>query len=135
MPITTKVVWGSSRSWSYGSWIYHSLYNQCISPLKLWSRILEDCTWYNFMWFATGRWFSRGTPVSSINKTNCHNITEIILKVALSTINQAKLVSWYFDFYILLENISCNFHRGRRGIDLCPFLLPIQLMKYCWKWQ
>jgi hypothetical protein len=41
--------------------------------------------------------------------------------VALSTINQTKLVSWYFDFYLFLENISCNFHRGRRGIDLCPF--------------
>jgi hypothetical protein len=27
-----------------------------------------------------GRWFS---PVSSTNKTNCHDITEILLKVAL----------------------------------------------------
>jgi hypothetical protein len=26
--------------------------------------------------------FSPGTPVSSINKTVCHNITEILLKVA-----------------------------------------------------
>jgi hypothetical protein len=25
-----------------------------------------------------------GTPVSSTNKTNCHNITEILLKVALN---------------------------------------------------
>jgi len=28
-----------------------------------------------------------GTPVSSINKTDCHDITEILLKVALNTIN------------------------------------------------
>jgi DNA polymerase III psi subunit len=27
-------------------------------------------------------WFSRGTPVSSTNKTDCHDITEILLKVA-----------------------------------------------------
>ena len=41
-------------------------------------------------WLATGRWFSPGIPVSSTNKTECHDITEIILKVALNTINQTK---------------------------------------------
>ena len=35
---------------------------------------------------ATGRWFSLGIPVSSTNKTDRHNITEILLKVALNTI-------------------------------------------------
>jgi hypothetical protein len=38
--------------------------------------------------FATGRWFSPGTPVSSTNKTDLHDITEVLLKVALNTINQ-----------------------------------------------
>jgi hypothetical protein len=33
-----------------------------------------------------GLWFSPGTPVSSTNKTDCHDITEILLKVALNTI-------------------------------------------------
>jgi hypothetical protein len=28
------------------------------------------------------------TPVSSINKTDCHDITEILLKVVLNTIKQ-----------------------------------------------
>jgi hypothetical protein len=28
--------WGPSWSWSYGSWIYNYLCNQCLSPLKLW---------------------------------------------------------------------------------------------------
>jgi len=32
--------------------------------------------------------FFSGTPVSSTNKTDHHNITEILLKVALNTINQ-----------------------------------------------
>jgi hypothetical protein len=35
---------------------------------------------------ATGRWFSPGTPVSSTNKTGRHDITEILLKVAVNTI-------------------------------------------------
>jgi len=34
-----------------------------------------------------GLWFSAGTPVSSTNKTDIHDITEILLKVALNTIN------------------------------------------------
>jgi len=34
----------------------------------------------------TGQWFFPGTPVSSINKTNRHDITEILLKMVLSTI-------------------------------------------------
>ena len=33
------------------------------------------------------RWFSLGTLVSSTNKTDLHDITEILLKVALNTIN------------------------------------------------
>jgi len=37
-----------------------------------------------------GRWFSHGKPVSSINKTDRHDIFEILLKVALNTINQMK---------------------------------------------
>jgi hypothetical protein len=37
-----------------------------------------------------GQWFSLGTPVSSTNKTDYHDITEILLKVALSTMNQTK---------------------------------------------
>jgi hypothetical protein len=36
----------------------------------------------------TGQWFSLGTPVSSTNKTDRHDITEILLKVALNTIKQ-----------------------------------------------
>ena len=35
-------------------------------------------------------WFSTGTPFSSTNKTDRHNITEILLKVALNTITPCK---------------------------------------------
>jgi hypothetical protein len=38
---------------------------------------------------AHGRWFSPGTPASSTTKTGHHDIAEILLKVALNTINQS----------------------------------------------
>ena len=38
---------------------------------------------------AHGRWFSPGTPASSTTKTGRHDIDEILLKVALNTINQS----------------------------------------------
>ena len=40
---------------------------------------------------ATGRWFSPRPPVSSTNKTDHHDITEILLKVALSIIKQTNI--------------------------------------------
>ena len=40
-------------------------------------------------WFATGLWvFFPGTHVSSTNKTDRHDITEILLEVALNTKHQ-----------------------------------------------
>ena len=68
---------GPSWSWSSGSWIYNFLCNQYLSPLKLWVRTPS-----------TGRWFSLDTRVSSTNRTDHHDITEILLKVALNTTNQ-----------------------------------------------
>ena len=51
-------------------------------------------------WLATGWCFSPGTPVSSISKTDCHDITEILLEVGLNTITQTLLIfkvllRWY----------------------------------------
>jgi hypothetical protein len=39
---------------------------------------------------AHGWWFSPGITASSTTKTGCHDIAEILLKVALNTINQIK---------------------------------------------
>ena len=44
-------------------------------------------------WLATSQWFSQGTLVSSTNKTDRHNITEILLKVALNTITLTLILS------------------------------------------
>ena len=35
-------------------------------------------------WHKASRWFSQGNLVSSTNKTDCHDISEILLKVALN---------------------------------------------------
>ena len=87
---------GPSWTWSYGSWIYNYICNWCLSPLMLWVRISirAMCTtlFDNVcQWLATGRCFSPGPPVSSTNKTDRYDITEILLKVALSTIKQTNV--------------------------------------------
>ena len=84
--------------WSYGSWIYNYMYlhicNQCLSPLMLWVRISirARCTTLcdkGCQWLAIGgQWFSLDPPVSSTQKTDRYDMTEIFLKVALNTINQ-----------------------------------------------
>ena len=57
-----------------------------------------------------------GTPVSSTNKTDCHYITEILLKVTLNTINQTKptifirlFALYLFVFKSILRNIILKF--------------------------
>jgi len=54
---------------------------------------------------AAGRWFS---PVSSTNKTDRHDITEILLKVAISTIHHWHSIissEEYFKIIPLLQFI------------------------------
>jgi hypothetical protein len=41
--------------------------------------------------FAHGRWFSPGTPASSITKTGRHDIAEILMKVVLNNKNHINL--------------------------------------------
>jgi hypothetical protein len=89
-PTTEDVTQGLLWSWSYGSWIYNYLCNQC---LYHWNCEFEPCSWRSVLdtmlcdkvcqWLATGRWF---TPVSSTNKSDHHDTAEILLKVALNTI-------------------------------------------------
>ena len=82
-------------SWLRSYWIYNYPWNQCLSPLMLWLRIYirARCTTLSdkvCQWLVIGRWFSPGPPVSSTIKTDRHDITAILLKVALNTIKQAN---------------------------------------------
>ena len=60
----------------------------CEYKLNLWRGVLDTTLCDEIcQWLATGQWFSPGTLVSSTNKPDHHDITEIFLKVALNTIN------------------------------------------------
>jgi hypothetical protein len=63
---------------------YHT---SCYVDSRSWRGVLGT-TIYNKVcqWLAIGQWFSPGTPDSSINKIDHHDITEILLKVALNTL-------------------------------------------------
>jgi hypothetical protein len=105
---------GSSWSWFYGSWIYNYLCNQCLSLLSRRGVLVTLC--YKVVWLSAGRWFSLGTPISSTNKTDRHNMTEILLKVALNTINP-KPTCIYICTFQNCQNINSIYtvYRGRHG--------------------
>ena len=87
---------GTSWSWLYSSWINYYLCNQCLSQpsFTLWvwilltRRVLDQT-------LCVCQWFCRGTLASSTNKTDRHDITEILLKVASSTITVTPLFCIY----------------------------------------
>jgi hypothetical protein len=53
-------------------------------------------------YLVAGRWFSPGTPVSSTNKTDHHDIAEIFLTVALNTIAAFNIgiLRWSYTKYL-----------------------------------
>jgi hypothetical protein len=111
-----------SPSWlqSYGSWIYnycvirayHHL--SCEFEARSFRGVLETTLCDKVcQWLATGRWYSPNTPVSSTNKTDRHNIADMLLNVVLNTITdspspQRMLLNnnAYFGYVELMSNIS-----------------------------
>ena len=82
--------------WSHSSCIYNYLCNQCLSPLMwVWISIRARCT----------------TLCSSINKTDRHDLTEILLKVALNIIQQTSNPyndhNIYRLFYFTILSTTC----------------------------
>jgi hypothetical protein len=74
-------------------WFYNYLCNGSLSPLRFafkshaWWVVLDTTLCDEVcQWLEAGWWFSPVTAVSSINKTDRHGITEILLKVVLNTI-------------------------------------------------
>ena len=81
--------------WQFGSTCAISAYHNLCCEFEPVHDVVYSIQHY-VMKFASdlrqGRWFSQGTPVSSTNKTACHDITEILLKVELNTINHNFLI-------------------------------------------
>jgi hypothetical protein len=61
-----------------------------------------------------GRWFSPDTPASSTTKNGRHDIAEILLKVALNTINQIKSIILGFSVPPTMVHPFCNLHSRER---------------------
>jgi len=113
--------------------------------IMLWVRILlmMRCTRCKCMgikvcqWLAKGRWFSPGTSVPCTDKTDCQDITEILLKVALNTItlnlaHQSPIVKLWQQYccILLLNNkikyLSCS-NWWNAEFFLCLFELNVKL--------
>ena len=62
-----------------------------------------------------GQWFSPITLVSSTSKNDCHDITEILLKVALNTLTltltHCFVYRLKFGFVFLFHSFPCSTHR------------------------
>ena len=84
--------WSSlSVTWYVIKFVSHLMHDQVCQSLDTWSSL--SVTWYMIKFVShlirdqvcqslvTGWWFSLGTLVSSTNKTDRHDITEILLKV------------------------------------------------------
>ena len=125
---------GPSWPWSYGSWIYNYLCNQCLSPLMLRVRILirARCTTLcdkGCQWLATGRGFSPGPPVSSTNKTDSHNVAEILLKVVLNTIKQPNERKWLIVHTFVFAKFCRSAFQQTVNIPYCA-LRPVNLFHF-----
>ena len=72
------------------------------------------CTPYSIMCdkvcqrLTAGRWFSPCTPVSATNKTDCHDIAEILLKVALNTPFLVALSTPFLPRFSILFNFCSS---------------------------
>jgi hypothetical protein len=114
---------------------------KCLPPLTLWVRTpfrrgaLDTPLWDKVcQWFATGQWFSPGTPVSVTRKSDRHYIAEILLKEALNTttlppllqkrknklIKHTKMIKSDAERRIVFFTVSChdnenNWGNGNKG--------------------
>ena len=90
--------------------VYNYLCNQCLSPLTMWVQtplrrgVLDTALCDKVcQWLVEGRWFSL---LSSTSKTDCHDISEILIKVVLNTINK----TYYGESFMLSFLLNINFN-------------------------
>ena len=98
-------------SWSYGSWIYNYLCNQCQSPrceFEYHSGEVYSIQHYVISLSVTFGAFLRVLGFTT-NTTGCHDKIEILLKVALSTITLTPLCSVHclVPYFVICILSSC----------------------------
>ena len=106
---------GPSWPWSYGSWIYNYLCNQCLSPLMLWVRISNRARGTTLcdkvcLWLATVRWFFPGSAVSSTNKMPRYNWNIVESGVIHHHTNNKHVIPSTFQFPFLIYSLSLSGH-------------------------
>ena len=79
--------------------------NECLSPMKVSFRFalgggVLDTTVYNKVWPVTCDRSMVLSGYSSTNKTDLHDIAEILLKVSLNTITLTLTLLFFFVFYM-----------------------------------
>jgi hypothetical protein len=92
-------------------------------------------------WFAAGRWFS---PVSSTNKTDCQDITEILMKVALNWqqglplvgLTRERLLWMWYVICVCIINYSHFNHNHYHNNHLTIWGLVLGLwVLWSWYWK
>jgi len=74
---------------------------------------------------AHGRCFSPGTPASSTTKTGRHDIAEILLKVALNTINKSiNQIFWIWEYMMKVNTETYHVH----WIWHLPFFITVSVV-------
>jgi hypothetical protein len=72
------------------------------------------------------RWFSPGTLVSATNKTGRHDITKILLKVALSTINPTPPNPIFENYNFFNLQITLK----TLGAQMCGLFVEVETTKF-----
>ena len=88
-----------------------------LCKLQKWRTRLAATSDKDYQLLTHGRWFSPGTPASSNTKTGRHDIAEILLKVALNTINQS--INQSINQYVYKASVN------QSGMCLVKSNLPI----------
>jgi hypothetical protein len=67
-------------------------------------KVIPEMRRVSYQLLAQDWWFSPGTPAFSTTKTGCHDIAEILLKVALNTKIQIQIHSLIINYMFRDEN-------------------------------
>ena len=107
---------------TYAISVFH--HYSCESESRSWWGVL-DTTFCKTVcqWLVTGRWFSLGTPVSSTNNIDRHDIIEILLKVTLNTITLlTKLTHQWCD---MRNTHIINYNTQQESFNFNSFRLTV----------